>query len=184
MRRIFIAVKINAGGNLKDLIFSLRSELEGENIKWIDPDSIHITLAFLGATEEEKIDAVIRLLGERCPGFGIFEFYLTGVGVFKSVNNPRIIWIGTGASDELVRLNEVVNDGLKNIGFTVEDRPFRPHVTIGRVKFLKDPDKMKLLLAKHHDSEIQKITVEEVVLYESILVGPKPVYKPVFTVKL
>lgn len=184
MRRVFIAVKIHAGESLRKLIATLKNDLADENIKWIDPDNIHVTLAFLGETEEEKIDDVKRLLRESCSGYGKFEFFLEGIGIFKSVINPRIIWVGTRASDELTNLNSTVNEGLKNIGFTIDERLFRPHVTIGRVKILKSTGQINALLEKYKASEIQKVPVDEVVLYESILGGPGAVYKPVFTVQL
>lgn len=184
MRRIFIAVKVHPGDNLKNMLSSVRNDLAGENIKWIDPDNIHVTLAFLGETEESRIQAVIKVLRGTCSGFGKFEFILKNAGVFKSLTNPRVIWVGVDAPVELVMLNDIINKRLKDLEFQIEDRIFRPHVTIGRVKLLQAQDSLKSLIEKYRDVEFQKVPVEEVILYESILGGPAPVYKPVFTALL
>jgi len=184
MRRVFIAVKIQPSENLKNLISFLKTSMAGENIKWTDPDSIHVTLAFLGDTEEEKISLITRFLQEKFPGFGNFEFFLKGIGVFRSLSKPRIIWIGSTASERLVSLNDLVNAELEGMGFEVEERDFHPHVTIGRIKSLKNIDNLRTLIENYRETEIQKVQVDEIILYESILGGPSAVYKPVFEAKL
>lgn len=184
MRRIFIAVKVHASESLKELISSMRNSLAGESIKWIDPEGIHVTLAFLGNTEEEKIRTIGDFLEGTCNGFGNFDFILKGIGVFKNLSNPKIIWVGTRNQDKLVRLNDTVNEGLKSMGFPVEERAFRPHVTIARVKSVKNDERLRFLFEKYRDTEIQAVPVDEVVLYESILGGPSAIYKPVLKVKL
>lgn len=184
MKRIFIAVRVNPEENLKKFLFSLRENLSGENIKWTDPAGIHITLAFLGATADERIKQVTQLLNEIGSSVSSFEFLLRGVGVFKSISNPRIIWIGAIEAGELVRLNKAVGEGLIKLGIPVEERAFKPHVTIGRVKEFKDQDKLRNLIEKYRNIEFQKVPVNEVILYESILGGPSAIYKPVYSAAL
>jgi len=184
MKRIFIAVKVEPGEPLLQMISSLKTGLRSENVKWINPGNIHITLSFLGDTGEEKIKPVIAMLNERCEGFGKFEFIIKGAGVFKNLSDPRVIWTGIEPSRELEHLNEVIVTGLKNIDIGIENRPFRPHLTLGRIKNLKDKNVLKLLLDEFQNSEIQKVPVDEVILYESILLQTGPVYQPLSICKL
>lgn len=184
MRRIFIAVKVVPGGNLRRMISSFKTLLAGENIKWVDAENIHVTLAFIGDTDEEKVEIVSSLLQVNCTDFGGFEFILKGAGVFKNFREPGAIWIGIQSSDNFHRLNDRIKSDLNNNGFKIEERPFKPHLTIGRVKFLKSQTNLKTILEKCHDVEIQRVYVREVILYESILRPTGPIYKPVSIIKL
>jgi 2'-5' RNA ligase len=179
MRRIFIAVKVEAEESLLKLISSLKSRLSNENIKWTNPDNIHITLSFLGDTEENLIKVIKSILKEKCEGSGKFELIIRGSGVFRNLNDPRIIWIGIEPSEKLMRLNGFIMKGLKELGIKMEERPFKPHLTIGRIKHLNDKESLEALMEKYQDSEIQRIRVNEVILYESILLQSGPVYKPI-----
>lgn len=178
MKRIFIAIKIEPENDLLRLHASLKSVLGNEKITWVDPSNIHLTLAFLGDTEEERIKVAAIMLKQQCSGFGKFDFSLSGAGVFKDFRDPRIIWIGIKGSEKLDELYGIIKTGLQDTGFKTEDRLFRPHITIGRIKFLRDPGALRLAVEKYNDSEIQKVKVKEVILYESILKPTGPVYKP------
>lgn len=184
MKRVFIAIRVNPEEALRNLLRSIRESLPDENIKWTDPAGIHVTLAFLGDTPEEKIKEVVQILREVSSSFRRFEFILKGTGIFKNLSNPRIIWVGTIESRELVRLNEVVNEGVGRLGFQVEERAFRPHVTIGRVKAIRNHDNLRQVIEKYRNTEIQKVPVSEVILYESILGGPSAIYRPVYSAGL
>ncbi|MCE5344684.1 MAG: RNA 2',3'-cyclic phosphodiesterase [Bacteroidales bacterium] len=184
MKRIFIAVKVEAGINLLNMISSLKSGLENEKISWTNPDNIHITLAFLGDTKEKQIKSIGAILKEKCEGSGSFELILKGSGVFKSLNDPRIIWTGIELSEKIIQLNQLVKTGLTESGIVIEDRPFKPHLTLGRVKHIGDTGVLKRLLESYNDTEIQKVPVNEVILYESILLYTGPLYKPIVKIAL
>ncbi len=179
MRRIFIALKVEAEESLLKMISTLKSRLSNESIKWTNPDNIHITLSFLGDTEENLIKVIKTMLNEKCKGSGKFELIIRGSGVFKNLSDPRIIWIGIEPSEKLMRLNGFIMKGLKELGINTEERPFKPHLTIGRIKHLNDKKSLEAVMEKYQDSEIQNTGVNEVILYESILLQSGPVYKPI-----
>jgi 2'-5' RNA ligase len=179
MKRIFIAIKIVPEDRLLKLISSLRTGLNGERIKWTELENIHLTIAFLGDTEEEKIKSIQKMLIGKCKGFGQFELILRGTGLFRNISDPRVIWTGIAPSEDLVRLNNDIKNGLGEAGIPIEDRPFNPHLTLGRIKHVGDKSSLKTLLDKFSDIEIQKLAVNEVILYESILKQTGPVYKPI-----
>jgi 2'-5' RNA ligase len=179
MKRIFIAVKVEPAETLLKMISSFRSVLSGDSIKWTNPDNIHITLAFLGDTEDLLINTITRMLKEKCERSGKFELIIKGSGVFKSFKDPRVIWTGIEPSEELVNLNGLIKSCLTDIGIKIEDRPFKPHLTLGRIKYLKPETSLQQLIDRYKDTELQKVSVNEVVLYESILLHTGPVYKQI-----
>jgi 2'-5' RNA ligase len=84
MKRIFIAVKIDPGETLLNVISSFKTGLKDEQIKWTESENFHITLAFLGDTEDAKVKAIYNMLRPTCEGFGEFEIMIKGAGVFKN----------------------------------------------------------------------------------------------------
>ena len=178
MKRIFIAVKTEPESNLLRMISSVRAMLGTEKIKWVDLSGIHITLAFLGDTSEERIKVLDRMLREKCTGFGDFGFVLYGAGIFKSFNDPRVLWVGISQADRLSSLFEIIAEGLGGAGFEPEVRKFRPHLTIGRVKSVSDPARLRSAIEKYKGVEFQTVWVKEVILFESILQKTGPLYIP------
>ena len=179
MKRVFIAVKVEPESELLRMISTLKSALSAENIRWVDPVNIHITLAFLGDTEEENIKILSGMLKDKCSGFQEFDFKLAGAGVFKNYRDPRVIWAGIKSPEKLYALENKIAEGLKSTGFVIEDRQFKPHLTLGRVKSLSDTENLKTVLERYRDNQIQIVHVSEVVLYESILKQTGPLYKPI-----
>jgi 2'-5' RNA ligase len=178
MKRIFIAVKIDPGENLMNMISILKTGLKDERIKWTESENFHVTLAFLGDTEETKIKAINNMLKATCEGFGEFEIIIKGAGVFKNFNDPRIIWTGIETSEKLNELHDCIKSGLKDTGISLEERTLSPHLTLGRIKSIRDNDKLRSLVAKFLNTEMQNQPVNDVILYESILFQTGPVYKP------
>jgi len=99
MKRIFIALKVEAEEPLLAMISSLKSGLNKDIVKWINQDNIHITLAFLGKYGGENNKNIGLMLKEKCSGSGKFELILKGLGVFRNLSDPRIIWTGIEHSE-------------------------------------------------------------------------------------
>lgn len=178
MKRIFIAVKIDAGDRLLNMISDFRTILQDEKIKWTETENFHITIAFLGDTADDKVKTIGEMLKVVCNGSGDFEIVIKGAGVFKSFTDPRILWTTIAPSAELNGLYESVMPGLRNSGIYLEERGFRPHLTLGRIKSIHDNERFKSLIAKYINTELQIQKVNEVILYESLLFHSGPVYKP------
>lgn len=179
MKRVFIAVKVDPHDALLRMISTLQSLLAAEKIKWVDPVNIHITLAFLGDTEEKKIKTIAGMLKECCSGSEEFDFMLAGAGAFKNYRDPRVIWAGIKSPEKLYALEKKITEGLRSTGLVIEERQFKPHLTLGRVKSVSDTENLKTVLERYRDNQIQIVHVSEVVLYESILMRTGPLYKPI-----
>ncbi len=178
MKRVFVAIKVDPGETLINWISSIHKALSRESIKWTEPDNLHITLAFLGDTEESVIKKLSAALKDRCNGYGSFELIIRGAGVFKSLNDPRVIWTGIESSEMLSGLNLLVRQGIEDTGIELENRPFRPHLTLGRIRTLNPHSGLDELIQKNRTIELQRATVNEIILYESILLKTGAVYKP------
>lgn len=176
-KRIFIGIKIEPEGEFLKIVSSLKLMLANERIKWVDTENIHLTLTFLGDTEVGKIESLTKMLSKICYGFGRFSFSLQGTGVFTSYSNPRILWIGIDTKDILCELNMLIVNGLARTGFTVEDKPFRPHITLGRLKLIHDKDILRSAVERFQEEIFQTVKVTEIALFESILKQSGPEYR-------
>jgi RNA 2',3'-cyclic 3'-phosphodiesterase len=184
MKRLFIAIKVDAGEPLLKMISSFKSGLYNDIIKWTDPGNIHITLAFLGDTEEKMIKPICSILKDNCERSGKFELVIKGAGLFRNPDDPRIIWTCINTSEKLLHINDLIKKGLNGLGIKTEERPFKPHLTIGRIKHINDKEILKALVEKFQNAEIQIVPVTEIVIYQSILLPSGPVYKPLAFIKL
>ncbi len=184
MKRIFIAIRVIPEEAFLKLINSFKSALFAENIKWINPENIHITLVFLGDTEEKLIKDITQMLDKVCVESGNFELIIRGTGVFRNINDPRIIWTNIDHSENLFKLAEKILSGLTEINIRPQDKPFKPHITIGRIKHLNGKGTFIKLTEQYQNTELQKLHVNEVILYESILLPQGPKYLPIEKFKL
>ena len=184
MKRVFIAIKINPGKDLADFIASLKSDLKDERISWTEKENIHITLAFLGDTEELMLGKVKDMLKRTCPMEEPFSILLRGAGVFKSFSDPRILWAGIENSEKLVSLQGVIRTGLSESGISVEERQFTPHLTLGRIRNIMNKEKLRSIIESNSGKEWQTVNVNEVTFYESILMQTGAVYRPMEIYKL
>ena len=131
--RLFIALPLPAG---------VRERLEGAQavahrlalpLRLTRAEGLHLTLAFLGETPEDRVDALRGVIDEAARGVAPFRLELAGLGAFPSARRPRVLWVGlAGDLTELARLHAALSDRLADAGFRVEEREFRPHVTLGR----------------------------------------------------
>jgi len=134
--RAFIAVP--APDEVKRLIDRIENELRsaGADVKWVEPDNVHVTLKFLGNITPDRVEIVGEEITQALTGVRRFEVEVSGMGTFpKHGRSPRVIWLGLGqGSDMLCEVARRVEDVCANLGFEKEERPFQPHLTIGRVR--------------------------------------------------
>ncbi len=105
------------------------------DVRWETIEKLHITLKFLGNTKEEQLPQVMEALERVAQGFTPFDVRYGRLGRFPPKGQPRVIWIGVLEGQEtLTSIANLVDEQMKSLGFSSEDRPFHPHVTIGRVK--------------------------------------------------
>ena len=135
--RTFIAIELDSAikddlGRLQD---RLRSQLAPGCVRWVRSEGMHLTLKFLGDTPLDKVEEVKVALAQAAAEVRPFTFTMAALGCFPNTRRPRVVWVGlqevTGA---LVRLRDVVEAQVAPLGFPTERRPFKPHLTLGRVQ--------------------------------------------------
>ncbi len=135
--RLFIAVPVPAavGALVGAVIDTARGELgdDARRIRWVQLDGLHLTLRFLGPTAADWIPAAGAAIDRAAHGLARFEVRLAGAGAFPSLDRPRALWLGIrSGADALAALTERIESELRAAGWTMETRPFRPHLTIAR----------------------------------------------------
>jgi len=168
-KRVFIAVnaEVEPLRKVMDVQLSMRAVAKSRSLKvtWVPAANLHITLRFLGGVPLDVPEAVRRLLHERLVDRKPFSFGLAGAGAFPSVERPRVIWAGVDdTSGELARLAGDLEGWMRELGFAPEERAFRAHLTLGRVK---EGASAADVVTPHVHKSFGVSTVQEVVIYES-----------------
>jgi 2'-5' RNA ligase len=133
--RTFIAIPLPA--ECQSMLDRMQKELQpcGAEVGWVAIPSIHLTLKFLGEVDPEIIPKLAQSLETASISERPFELTLRNLGCFPNPGNPRVIWCGIdGATDALLRLQRNVEATCEQLGFPPENRDFKPHLTLGRVK--------------------------------------------------
>lgn len=103
-------------------------------VRWTHPDAYHLTLKFLGEVSAEKLPELERAMRESTPGLALTALTLLGLGGAPSLARPRVLWIDVEQSPPLMQLQSRLDSALSDLGFPFEARPFRPHITLGRIQ--------------------------------------------------
>lgn len=145
--RSFIAIELPQ--NVQSGLGQIRSELgraEHPFIKWVNPESIHLTLKFLGNIPFNRVTEVAKAMDEATRGASPFYLEISGLGGFPNLKQPRVIWVGIkGEIDKLLSLQQNIDSALALLGFVREERPFVPHLTLARIKERASPAERKSL---------------------------------------
>jgi 2'-5' RNA ligase len=147
----------------------LREEAHGVRASWEREEKLHLTLKFFGDTEESRVERLTDALKRAASLINPFELSLQGTGAFPPSGLPRVLWLGvTDASGQLDRLHKRVEDECAPLGFARERKPFRPHLTIAR---LRSPEGAKRLASLHKALKFEagSFGVAEIVLIKSEL---------------
>lgn len=158
---------------------SLKESIDG--VRWVRPAGIHLTLEFLGSVEKKAIELVSEVVRRRAALANNMIFTPAEPGVFPNVSRPRVLWIGLrGDIEALSRLQAEIGGDLEALGFARESRPFRPHLTLGRVRQPRGPipgvEEALRRVAGGPDVERPSLTVDGLTLFRSDLTERGAVY--------
>lgn len=173
--RLFIALnfKDEVKAQITDVINKMKSNsIQG---KFVNEENMHLTVEFLGEIENTRIDLIKEVMDKL--DYKKFTLSLTKIGYFKK-SEGNIYWLGIDENDILINLYNKLHQGLLDKGFKLEDRPYRPHITLGRKVSLKDDlhfDDIKHVLEKI------KIDIDRVDLMKSEFVKGGVVHSVVYS---
>jgi 2'-5' RNA ligase len=183
--RSFLAIE------LPEPILRKIGEVQGDlrstqaEVRWANPEKIHLTLKFFGNIEESRIDPIFKSIEEPIRNTLPFSLKVRGVGAFPHLKNPRVIWIGlVDERDVLTSLQKGIETHLERIGFQPENRPFHPHLTLGRMKSSRGKEGLVSRMERYKEEEFGNFRVERVVLFKSDLRPSGPIYTSLKEMKL
>lgn len=177
--RTFVAIPIPDDIRRRALDVATRLAAVAPEVKWVEPQSLHWTLNFLGNVEQREIGEIAAAVAEGALECETFEISLRGAGAFPSPDRPRTLWLGAGEGrDMMIALQSSIEKSLELLGFRGEARRFTPHLTIGRPGRGEPSRALAQELAALADFDGGKMFVDEVILYSSELTREGPVYDP------
>ena len=186
--RSFVAIELpdDTTAALAAIQADLKAQAPPKAVRWARPQSIHLTLQFLGDVATDRIEAIGDALRGACTNQGTFHFQLYGLGVFPNLNRPRVVWVGVvEPSGVLAALHKRVTGALAALGFQEEKRPFSPHLTLGRVSDRANRRELAEigdLINRSAVGSIGQISVDHVTLFKSDLRPDGAVYTPLAVV--
>ncbi|MCS7251917.1 MAG: RNA 2',3'-cyclic phosphodiesterase [Anaerolineae bacterium] len=188
--RAFIAVEIppELQKQLAQVQDRLRRELRDLPIRWVQPESIHLTLKFLGMIPASHIDEIVAALRGLALERGPFTFVVEGIGCFPDLQHPRVIWAGiSDPTRALGVFQRLVESSMQKLGYPPEDRPYQPHLTLGRVGREAAPAHHRRIAEVIEQTTAERfgeVRAAEIVLMRSDLHPHGAVYTPIARVPL
>ncbi|MGZ6208380.1 MAG: RNA 2',3'-cyclic phosphodiesterase [Syntrophales bacterium] len=154
----------------------LKKAIQGD-IRWGRPEGIHLTLKFFGYVYESDIANISHVVKNNVVNMKALILNVRNLGAFPSVNRPRVLWLGiNGDTDALITLQAEIDTGFQEYGFKKEDRPFRPHLTLARVKETKGLVGLAEAVKKNDDCIAGTFTVSGLTLFKSDLKPTGAIY--------
>jgi 2'-5' RNA ligase len=187
--RAFIAIDLSPEiqRKLVEVQENYKSQLNTIPVRWVPVTNIHLTLKFLGDVSLSNINILTEMLLAEVSNHHQFEITVGGSGTFPNLRQPRVIWIGIQAPQELTIIQRGIEATTTRMGYTREDRGFSPHLTLGRVSrnaTSQDVKAISHVIEKTRIGFLGATNVEEVHLYRSDLNPNGAVYTRIFTASL
>jgi 2'-5' RNA ligase len=187
--RSFIAIELP--DELKAGLTRLQEKLKTDvqyPVKWVNPNSIHLTLKFLGNIPADTTDDITEAVEAAARGISPLHLEVKDLGVFPNIKRVQVIWVGiSGEVDRLGQLQQRIESNLAPLGFTPESRSFTPHLTLARLRDRASPDERQRvgqLIASTRFETTYSITVDAVNLMKSQLTREGAIYNRISSVRL
>jgi 2'-5' RNA ligase len=180
MSRVRTFLAVDVGDDIRAAATDLQQQLarSGAAVKWVTPESMHVTLLFLGDVDERELMTVCRAAATAVRNEEPFQLEVAGVGAFPTPRRPKVVWGGiTAGAEELSRIQAALEGRLMDLGlYRKEDRGYTPHLTLGRVNREEDGHALAAELPKWADWHGGQTAVGEVLVMRSDLRRDGPEY--------
>ncbi|OGF44989.1 MAG: 2'-5' RNA ligase [Candidatus Firestonebacteria bacterium RIFOXYC2_FULL_39_67] len=182
--RLFIAIHLSEEikSKVEQTIVSLKTA--NADVKWINKEALHLTLKFLGDTDKSRVKGIIPMLSEIAKASKPFTIITGKLGAFPEIEKPKVLFSGfSSGKDETIALSKKIDEMLVKAAFKREEKPFNPHITLGRCRSVTNISKLSESLLNTVFPEIKQ-KVEAFYLVKSELVGNTVGYKDLAEFKL
>jgi 2'-5' RNA ligase len=154
----------------------LKREISGR-ISWTKPQGQHLTLKFFGDISTEDVKNICAAVQNRIASGSALNLKIEKLGVFPDARRPRVLWCGiTGDEEKLLAIQKQLDDDFASIGFPGEDRPFRAHLTLARIKDAHGLAGISEALTKHSGFVAGEFVGKELILFQSRLTPQGAIY--------
>jgi 2'-5' RNA ligase len=183
--RTFIAIAIPAVIQQKIAAICTPLAALPDRITWVKPQNLHFTLKFLGEISVGRVQRLKVTLKQAAQGCKPFPVDFTNIGIFPNAKRPRVIWLGLGdPTAQLVKLYQELEENLRVCGFVPENRKFKPHLTLGRIRRLKNREQLISSLHSLPLPKLDQLKVTQVSLIRSQLQPQGPIYTELYSAQL
>ena len=180
--RAFIAAEIDATGDLRDLLTRLRRS--GADLKVVRPELLHVTLKFLGDTDEGLVDEIASRMQRAVQDIGPFSVRMLGMGAFPSLSNIRVVWVGMEDPGVMAEIARRLDSSLDGLGFERDRKGLKAHLTIARARSPGGMGAVQAALKEKAASDFGTYRFESIQLKRSTLGPQGPTYQTVREVSL
>ena len=185
--RVFIAIDLpkSIQDSIENQTSRLRQGTGNGLVRWVPPANMHLTLKFIGSISTSHVDFLKQMLTQAAESHSPFDLQIGGIGSFPNSKRPRVIWVGIHAPADLASLQKNIEAGATRLGYEKEERPFSPHLTLGRVRSdiaPADLQKIRSTLDSFQLGNIGSAKIDAVHLYKSDLHSDGSVYTKLFSV--
>lgn len=187
--RAFIAIDLSPEihQRLEEVVVNYKSNLAQVPIRWVTVSNIHLTLKFLGDVSLSNLNILTNMLQAEVSSHHPFEISVGGSGAFPNSRQPRVIWIGVEAPQELIAVQNGIETQTSRLGYAREERAFSPHLTLARVSRNASSQDVKVIsqvLEKNRVGFLGATCVEQIHLYRSDLRPTGAIYTQIFSSSL
>ena len=187
--RSFIAIELP--DEVKAGLTRLQDRLKADkhsSVKWVNPNSIHLTLKFLGDVTVNKLNEISKAMETAVQEIPPFQLEVKDLGVFPNLNKVRVVWVGVrGDITRLGQLQQRLESNLATLDFTPETRVFTPHLTLARLREQASPDERQnfgQLIGNTKFESVYKFRVDSISLMRSQLTREGAIYSRLSSAKL
>ena len=157
--RLFLAINLDPDVR-RDVIDATAALREvGPSLTWADESRLHLTLKFLGAQPPESVASIADAMHDVAARHRSFAMHVSEVGAFPNFRRARVVWMGIGRDPRLELLHHDVEVACERLGFELEGRAFRPHVTLARVPERADVEELRRLARASKKVELERESV-------------------------
>ena len=161
---------------IADIQGTLRKNIQGA-LSWVRPEGIHLTLKFFGNLAAKDVSAVSEVVAGQAAGARPLNLEAKGLGVFPDTRRPRVLWLGIcGEVERLIALQQAIDRGLETRGFAREQRPFRAHLTLARIKSPRGLEGLDSVIAGKGSESAGKFMATGLTLFKSDLTPKGAIY--------
>lgn len=176
--RAFLAIELSDGVRASLAALTTHLRKSAPKVSWVQPQNMHLTLRFLGDIAPSALDLLLDELARPLCEIECFHLSVQGIGAFPNQRKPAVIWASIGdPSERLFEAQALTESAARSIGLEPEERPFTPHITLGRVRDRRQPIELFDAIERDEEFRAGEFSVHAVSLFSSELTPEAAIHR-------